>query len=212
MKLYDLLKDRINNPQGVISDSEICVINRRDFLYSETSVTQNFLRMILADRVSYEMYSLLDFLHASVCRIPDDAKVTVYQLSRSMTIPSLFLYSMLSRKVCEYKHYAPRGVDGVKCIDEFSAALVRTFYTEYEKSFSMESIKNDDKGVTMVLCNASDEAEVTSALKAFQLVRHGLIIIKGYGRLSAPNCGEIIVENNLNVHCTLAGFGYAAAI
>ena len=69
MRMYDLLKDRLKEPQGVISDNEMCVINRRDFLYSETSTTAAFLRMFGAEGVTYEMYSIIDFVHTSVCKI-----------------------------------------------------------------------------------------------------------------------------------------------
>jgi len=58
MKLYDLIKDKLKDPQGVISDNEICVLNRRDFLYSETSTSSAFFENVWS-RASY----LRDVLH-----------------------------------------------------------------------------------------------------------------------------------------------------
>jgi len=43
-------------------------------------------------------------------------------------------------------------------------------------------------------------------------VKRGLLIIKGYGRVKSPNCGDIILGARLNVHCSLAGFGFCCAV
>ena len=60
-----------------------------DFLYSETSTTGAFLKLFNADRVTYEMHAIIDFVHASVCKVRSPVDVSIYQLSQSMTLPSL---------------------------------------------------------------------------------------------------------------------------
>ena len=213
MKLYDLIKDKLKDPQGVISDNEMCVLNRRDFLYSETSTSSAFLKMFGAERVTYEMYSIIDFVHASVCKIRPPTKVRVFQLSQSMTLPSLAVSALVGDQAVAIEVHAPRGIQGVDAKDEFSQMLFKRFESHLSTDLKMSDIGNGDENtVDILFCNASNEAEVSSGLKSFEKVKRGFILIKGYGRNKAPNCGEIILSARLNVHCTLAGFGYTSAI
>lgn len=213
MKLYDLIKDKLKDPQGVISDNEMCVLNRRDFLYSETSTTSAFLKMFNAERVTYETYSIIDFIHASVCKIRPPTHVRVFQLSQSMTLPALAVSSLVADQASKIEIYAPRGIQEVGAADEFAKMLLERFRVNLKNELTMSDIGNGDSDtVDILLCNASNEAEVSSGLKAFEKVKRGFILIKGYGRNKAPNCGEIILAARLNVHCTLAGFGFSSAI
>ena len=212
MKLYDLVKDRLKDPQGVISDSEMCVLNRRDFLYSETSSTSAFLRMFGAERVTYEMYSIIDFVHASVCKIRKPTEVRVFQLSQSMTLPSLAVSALVADEASRIRICAPRGVQPVAAQDDFSKALAQRFEQQLNTGLAMADLGEGDNAIDILFCNASNEAEVSSGLKAFEKVKRGFILIKGYGRAKAPNCGEIILSARLNVHCSLAGYGFCSAL
>lgn len=211
MKLYDLIKDRIKDPQGVISDNEMCVLNRRDFLYSETSTSSAFLKMFGAERVTYEMYSIIDFLHASLCKVRPPTEIRIFQLSQSMTLPSLAVSALVADQASSIKIFAPRGVQQVNPRDAFATALEARFREQLTTDLQMAELGVGD-ALDIVFCNASNEAEVSSGLKSFEKVKRGLILIKGYGRNKAPNCGEIILSARLNVHCSLAGFGFCSAI
>jgi hypothetical protein len=91
--------------------------------------------------------------------------------------------------------------------------LYKRFESHLSTDLKMSDIGNGDEStVDILFCNASNEAEVSSGLKSFEKVKRGFILIKGYGRNKAPNCGEIILSARLNVHCTLAGFGFTSAI
>jgi hypothetical protein len=213
MKLYDLIKDKLKDPQGVISDNEMCVLNRRDFLYSETSTSSAFLKMFGAERVTYEMYSIIDFVHASVCKIRPPNQVRVFQLSQSMTLPSLAVSALVGDQASKIQIHAPRGIQGVDVKDPFAKMLVERFESQLNSNLTMADIGSGDANtIDILFCNASNEAEVSSGLKSFEKVKRGFILIKGYGRNKAPNCGEIILSARLNVHCTLAGFGFSSAI
>lgn len=213
MKLYDLIKDKLKDPQGVISDNEMCVLNRRDFLYSETSTTSSFLKMFNAERVTYETYSIIDFIHASVCKIRSPSHVRVYQLSQSMTLPALAISALVGDQASKIEVYAPRGIQTIGPADEFAKMLTERFQGHLQNELTMADIGNGDADtIDILLCNASNEAEVSSGLKSFEKVKRGFILIKGYGRNKAPNCGEIILDARLNVHCTLAGFGFSSAL
>jgi hypothetical protein len=213
MKLYDLIKDKLKDPQGIISDNEMCVLNRRDFLYSETSTTSSFLKMFNADRVTYETYSIIDFIHASVCKIRPPNHVRVFQLSQTMTLTSLAVSALVADQASKIEIFAPRGTQTVGPADEFAKMLLERFQGHLKNELTMADIGNGDgNAVDILLCNASNEAEVSSGLKSFEKVKRGFILIKGYGRNNAPNCGEIILSSRINVHCTLAGFGFSSAI
>jgi hypothetical protein len=211
-KLYDAFKDRLKDAKGVISDNEMLLLNRRDFLFSETSTTAAFLRMFGAENVTYEMYAIIDFLHASLCKIRPPTKVRIFQLSQSMTLPSLAVSALVGDLAGEIRAHAPRGLQKIGCKDEFAKALANRFEAQLNSGLHMADLGQDDDTVDILFCNASNEAEVSSALKSFERVKRGMILIKGYGKANAPNCGEIILESRLNVHCSLAGFGYCLAI
>jgi hypothetical protein len=213
MKLYDLIKDKIKDPQGVISDNEMCVLNRRDFLYSETSTSAAFLRMFGAERVTYEMYAIIDFIHASVCKVRPPNSIRVFQLSQSMTLPALAVSALVADQAAGIRIHAPRGIQKVAPQDAFALAVAKRFEQQVNKDLTMSDLGNDEPdAIDIVFCNASSEAEVSSGLKSFEKVRRGFILIKGYGRNKAPNCGEIILSARLNVHCSLAGFGFCSAL
>jgi len=212
MKLYDLIKDRVKDPQGVISDNEMVVLNRRDFLYSETSTAGAFLKLFNADRVTYEMYSIIDYVHAAVCKVRQPSQVRVYQLSQSMTLPSLAVSAFVGDMATKVSIHAPRGVQGIQAKDPFAQDLARRFESQLNSGLAMGDLGSSEDAIDIMFCNASNEAEVSSGLKSFEKVRRGFILIKGYGRAKAPNCGEIILSARLNVHCTLAGFGICTAI
>jgi len=212
LKLYDLVKDRLKEPEGVISDNEMLVLNRRDFLYSETSTAAAFLRLFNAERVTYEMYSIVDFIHAFVCKVRSPTDLRVYQLSQSMTLPSLAVSVMAGDLASNIRIYAPRGVQTIQARDPFSKALADRFELQIKSNLAMSDLGVGENAVDILLCNASNEAEVSSGLRSFERVNHGIILIKGYGRAKAPNCGEIILSARLNVHCSLAGFGFCIAI
>jgi hypothetical protein len=213
MKLYDLIKDKLKDPQGVISDNEMCVLNRRDFLYSETSTSAAFLKMFGAERVTYEMYSIIDFIHASVCKVRPPENIRVFQLSQSMTLPALAVSALVADQAGSIRIHAPRGIQKVGPQDPFALALAKRFEAQVNTGLTMSDLGNDEpNAIDIVFCNASSEAEVSSGLKSFEKVRRGFILIKGYGRTKAPNCGEIILSARLNVHCSLAGFGFCSAL
>lgn len=212
MKLYDLVKDRLKDPKGVISDNEMVVLNRRDFLYSETSTAGAFLKLFNSDRVTYEMYSIIDFVHSNVCKIRRPTEVRVFQLSQSMTLPSLSVSAIIGSQVANLRIHAPRGVQKLQPRDAFAGELAKRFEAQLNAGLAMGDLGQDGDAVDILFCNASNEAEVSSALKAFERVKRGFIVIKGYGRNKAPNCGEIILAARLNVHCSLAGFGFCLAI
>jgi len=212
MKLYDLIKDRLKDPQGVISDNEMVVLNRRDFLYSETSTAGAFLRLFNAERVTYEMYAIIDYLHSSLCKVRPPTHVRVYQLSQSMTLPALAVSALVGDMATSVRIHAPRGVQGIRAQDPFAQDLARRFESQLNAGLAMGDIGASGDAIDILLCNASNEAEVSSGLKSFEKVHRGLILIKGYGRNKAPNCGEIILSARLNVHCALSGFGVCTAI
>ena len=211
MKLFDLIKDKLKDPQGVISDNEMLLLNRRDFIYSETSSGANFLNLFHAERVTYEMYAIIDFIHSGVCKVQNTTEVRVYQLSQSMTLPSMAVSALVGDSSGGIRIYAPRGVQAVNPRDPFAGDLLLRFKANLDTGLAMGDIGQNEKAIEIIFCNASNEAEVSSALKAFERVRRGFILIKGYGRIKAPNCGEIILSARLNVHCSLAGFGICHA-
>lgn len=213
MRLLDLLKDKLQDPKGVISDNEMCVINRRDFIYSETNCGSAILAMYGAEGVSYEMRAIMDFLHAFVCRLRDpEDHVRVYQLSASMTLPAVALTGWVSEEVGSFVVYTPKGKQQVGCKDAFAKELLLRYQASCQDTIQFDEIGSDPKTVDIVLCNASSEADVAAGLRLFANVKRGLILIKGYGRHDAPNCGDLVLGARLNVHCSLAGFGFAAAI
>lgn len=211
MKLYDLLKDKIPDAKGVISDNEMCVINRRDFLYGETSFAAAFLKMYGYEKSSYEMYSMIDFIYASVCKVRLPTEIKIFQLSQSMTLPSLAISSIVADQASSIKIFAPRGIEKFAPKDSFAKELAERFRIQLNSGLQMSDVGTNES-IDILLCNASNEAEVSSALKAFERVKRGFIIIKGYGRKDAPNCGEIILSARLNIHCSVAGFGYCMAV
>ena len=213
MKLFDLIKDKLKDPKGVISDNEMCVLNRRDFLYSETSATLSFLKMFNADKVTYEMYSIIDFLYANLCKVSEEDEINIYQFSQTMTLPSFAVCCLIGDKAKKINIYAPRGAQKIASTDVYSSTLIEKFDHSLKSKLLPSDIgKNKLNSIDVILCNASNEAEVTSALKSFEAVKRGLIMIKGYGRKDAPNCGEMILAARLNVHCTLAGFGFCTVL
>lgn len=213
MKLFDIIKDKLPDAKGVISDNEICVINRRDFLYSETSSTSSFLRVFGAEKVTYEMYAIVDFISASLCKVTKKDNLRIYQLSQSMTLASLAVSSMVGDLASSIKIHAPRGIQKVSLDDPFSSLMYQRYETQMNSNLQMTEIGTEpSNSIDIIFCNASNEAEVSSGLKSFENVKRGFILIKGYGREGAPNCGEIILSAKLNVHSTLAGFGFCYAI
>jgi hypothetical protein len=212
MKIYDLVKDKLPEAKGVISDNEICAINRRDFLYSETSSTSSFLRVFGAEKVTYEMYAIVDFISASLCKVKKENNIRVFQLSQSMTLASLAVSSMIGDKVSSIRIHAPRGVQKVIPGDPFASIIYQRFEEQLNTNLQMNEIGKDENSIDIIFCNASNEAEVSSGLKSFENVKKGFVLIKGYGREGAPNCGEIILNARLHVHSTIAGFGFSYAI
>jgi hypothetical protein len=212
MKLFDLIKDRLKDPEGVISDNEIIAINRRDFLYSETSPAGAFLRLFNAERVTYEMYSIVDYIYAMLCKVRTPTKINVYQLSQSMTLPSLAVSTFVGDMATSVRIHAPRGIQQVQPHDAFGVDLASRFRNQLNAGLAMADLGTDEQAVDIVFCNASNEAEVSSGLRSFDKVRRGFLLIKGYGRSRAPNCGELILASRLNVHCTLAGFGVCSSL
>jgi hypothetical protein len=213
MKLFDLLKDKIKDPKGVISDGEMCVLNRRDFLYSETSPAALVLKMFNSERVSYEMYAMIDFVNSLICKLSPSKELQILQLSESMTLPALAASVLIGDSVRKLDVYAPRGIQELKPIDQFAIELEEKFKKRVKSDMSnLDKVFDDKDSMQIVLCNSSNEADVLSGLKTFQKINHGCILIKGYGRANAPNCGELITSLRLHVHCTLAGFGFAASL
>lgn len=212
MRLYDLIKDRLKEPQGVISDNEMIALNRRDFIYAETSSTSAFLRLFHAEGVTYEMYSIVDYLHSVVCKARDPSFLRITQLSKSMTVPSLAVSVFAGDLVRGVEIHAPRGLQPVSPIDSFAKDLHSRFLSQIKYEGERSDSIHEQNTIDFIFANASNEAEVTSGLKAFEKVNRGLILIKGYGRLTAPNCGELILGARLNVHCSIAGFGVCTAL
>ncbi|MBM3349567.1 MAG: hypothetical protein FJY58_07720 [Betaproteobacteria bacterium] len=97
-------------------------------------------------------------------------------------------------------------------IDVYAKVLAKRFALQGDTGLHLSDIGNNEHAVDVLLCNSSNEAEVVSGFNAFRQVKKGLILIKGYGKFNAPNCGEITTAGGMNVHCTLAGFGFVLAL
>jgi hypothetical protein len=212
MSLYDLVKDRIQNVESIVSDNEILALNRRDFTYSETSATKSFLRMFNAEGVSHEMYSIIDYVHSVVCKVSSTTGVRVYQLSQSMTLPSLAVSVFLGNKPKHLQILAPRGYQRLAPCDPHANEYLERFEKQSKAKILLTDVGKGKDEIDIIFANASSEAEVASGIKAFERVKRGVLIIKGYARSKAPNCGELIVSANLNVHCTIAGFGVCTSV
>jgi hypothetical protein len=211
MKLIDLVKDKIPENDGIISDSELLVLNRRDFLYGETSVASSFLAMFSARNVTYEMYAIIDFIYSCLWKIKSNDKLVIHQLSQTMTLPAIAVSVLVSESASVTLH-APRGFEKVTPADSYSKQLFERFISQEDKNFKNDLLLKELKHIHIVLCNASNEAEVVSGLKFFEKVQRGVLIIKGYGRAKAPNCGEIVMSTRMNIHCSLAGYGSVVSL
>lgn len=211
MKLFDLIKDRLKDPVGVISDSEMVLLNRRDFLYSETSPTKSLLMKFNAQKVSYEMYSIIDLLNTLLSKKSEIKTAHIYQFSKTMTLPCL-ASSVFLGGAPNVKIYCPRGYEVLQPSDPFVVDLWNRYKNQIVNQHEEISEKDSDDTFSLLLCNASNEADINSALKVFEKVQRGAIIIKGYGRRSAPNCGDATLALGINVHCSPAGYGMALTI
>jgi hypothetical protein len=159
------------------------------------------------------MYAIVDFINASLCKVTKKDNLRIYQFSQSMTLASLAVSSMVGDLAKSIKIHAPRGIQKVSLDDPFSSLMYQRFESQLNSSLKMDEIGTEpSNSIDIIFCNASNEAEVSSGLKSFENVKRGFILIKGYGREGAPNCGEIILSARLNVHSTLAGFGFCYAI
>ena len=184
MRLFDLLKDKLKDPKGVISDGEMCVLNRRDFLYSETSSAGLVLKMFNSERASYEMYAMIDFINSVTCKLDSSKKLQILQLSDSMTLPAVAASIFVGDSVQELTIYAPRGIQVLNAVDDFAANLKNRFEKQIKADLSDIDLNfNEANTVQIVLCNSSNEADVLSALKTFQKINHGCLLIKGYGHI-----------------------------
>lgn len=209
MKLYDLVKDRIKEAEGIISDREILAINRRDFLFSETSFALVFLKMFSSLRATYEMFAIIDFVQAMLSKSKEQSDVIVHQLSQSMTLASLATTTILGDDMQRLRVFSPRGIQKFNPTDNFASEIWQKFNTYLISDLTTLSASRDQP-LDIIFCNATSEAEVISGIKYFQGIERGFIVIKGYGRVNAPNCGEVILDSGAHVHCSLAGFGFAA--
>jgi hypothetical protein len=130
-----------------------------------------------------------------------------------MTLPAIAASIFVGDTVQELTIYAPRGLQKLNTLDQFATDLKNKFEKRVRSDLSdIEKIFKNENSMQIVLCNASNEADVLSALKTFEKINHGCLLIKGYGRANAPNCGEIITSLRLHIHCSLAGFGFAASL
>jgi hypothetical protein len=206
-RIYDLVKDRLSGVSGVISNEEFLVINRRDFIFAETSLARAILDMYKAQSVSYEMYAIVDFITASLLKTTKK-NVRIYLLSRSMTLPALAAYAVLGDQNEKISIYAPGGLEKIAVKDEFARQIALGFAKSVDKNLTMQDIGTNNN-VDLIFCNASNEAEITSGIKFFERVSEGMILIKGYGKLGAPNCGEIMLQSKINLHCTIPGFAFS---
>lgn len=212
-RLCDLYPDLVKrySKTGLLSDSEFIVLNRRDFLFSETSPTNTLLRELNSQGVTYEMHSLIDFTLAFGATINAKTTINAFVLSKSMTIAAASFLAFAGERASKIRGYAPRGLEKLQVKTEFSAEILRQVMKSFDGKLNMSGL-GKRQCVDIIFSNASSEAEVTSSLEAFAKVQRGLLVIKGYGRVGSPNCGDTILSHNLHVHCNLSGFGFAAKI
>lgn len=211
MKLYDLVKDKIPHQEGVISDNEMLLFNRRDFIYSETSTTRAFLQMFGATSVTYEMYAIIDLIQSITCKISPGESVDIVQISKTMTLPTLAIRTFLPESNRIYL-FAPNGLDKINATDNLSRDIAERFnkLVNYTKILPNGHDRLDS--IKFILCNATDAAEVLTGLELYSTINRGILIIKGYSRAKAPNCGDAMLAARLNIHCNISGFGLSVAI
>jgi hypothetical protein len=198
--------------EGVISDQEFAIINRRDFIHGESNATAAFLDIFSSVAVSYEMRSMLDLMHSLICRIDKKTDVRIHQLSQTMTLPSVFVFSLISDRVNSIKLFAPRGLQKLPNKNEFTKELLNKFDPKVIGQTGFNENGKGRNGFDIIFCNSSKEADVISGVKLFSETKKGFIFIKGYGRRGSPNCGDHVLAQNLNIHCSLSGFGFAASL
>jgi hypothetical protein len=212
-RLIDLIPNKKElNFEGVISDHEFAVINRRDFVHGESNATAAFLAIFGSVGVSYEMRSMLDFIHSLLCRLDKKTDVRIHQLSQTMTLPSVFAFSLISDRVNSVKLFAPRGLQKIPSNTKFARELLAKFNPLVVGKAGFDENGKGRNGFDIIFCNSSKEADVISGIKLFSYTKKGFIVIKGYGRKGSPNCGDHVLEQNLNVHCSLAGYGFSASL
>jgi len=202
-RLADLFPPQEPELKGVISDNEVFAINRRDFIYSETSLTRELLGMYSSKGATFEMHSLLDLLQAYLFNIEEKRNINIYQVSPSLTLLSIFAYILTLKKSAAVCTYAPNKINDLQCRDDLAIEIFKEFKVSLKRSLIPKPTKNE---VSIVLANASKESDVVAGVSIFAQATSGMFIIKGYGRLNSPNCSEAFLRENVHVHTNIVGF------
>lgn len=195
------------NPKTVISDEELLVINRKDYVMNEVSPVEGFLQAS-GNKISYSFRMLL-MLADTLAGAIREQKVKILIADESLWMAGFYIWLKVGgNKTNNYCVYAPKGIPKKISHSVFIQNLYDEFYhhTVHKPGYPFDEQLPD--AFTFVIGNTKSGEQTMFAADRYKNVQKGVLLLKDYGKVGAASEKDYLEKGDMFVTATLEGNGY----
>lgn len=206
--LYSLVKEKLPPKVTAISDSEILILNRRDFHITQISGV-NATLTAFGVGLGYPYRVLLALIDQLAAAIPKTEDFNIVLADPSLTIAAFQAWMKAGGTLERGRIYAPRGIAKLPTKDSLLGALVSAFEAQ-TNSAPIAALPQDRKSAfTMVLGNTKAKEQTIFAAERYADAEKGVLILKDYARTDAHDERDLLEANFIFPCITFEGHAFA---
>lgn len=206
--LYTRFKDQMPEVKTYVSDPEILVLNRHDFVLNEVSPVNSFLSMSsIQASYSYRLYmSLLDMFAGN---LNGDQRYRILAADPSLILAAFYVWIRSGANTQLSRVFAPRGVIELKTNSKIIMSLWEKFSEMIDKRTSVPKEELDVDEFIFVLGSTKKADQTIYAADKFNEVRRGVLALKDFSKISNFHERAYLENHKIFVSVTLEGNAYA---
>lgn len=205
--LFNKLKPYLGEHKGVVSDSEMLLLNRKDYVMNEVAAVEGFLQAT-GQKITYSYRMLLMLLDSLAGGIRTE-KVKILIADESLWMAGFYTWLKVGGNSGEnFIIYSPKGLPKKISHSIFMTQMYDEFYANAIKKpgYAFDDINPD--GFTFVIGNTKTGEQTMFAADRFKNVERGVFILKDFGRIGGHSEREYLEKNGMFMNVTLEGHGY----
>lgn len=208
--LYSLVKDHLPKSKAYVSDDEILVLNRHDFILNEVSPVNSILKLA-GIKIGYAYTLYLGHLDMFAYGLKTDQKIKILITDPSLWIAGFYIWIRAGANKENITVYAPRGLSVYEPKSAFIKEMWDGFVGCLDTSPQVENVGNK-KDFWFILGHTTAAEKTMYAADKFSAVAQGVLALKDYARVNHFHERAYLEGKRIFMSVSLEGNAFAVKL